>query len=108
MNETTPSALAAAVVEEELHLTLFELCRVCQVPEEQVHGWVDEGVLQPLGRSPVEWRFTGPALRRTRVAVRLSRDLELNSPGVALALELLEEIEELRGQLRRLAHGGRR
>ena len=41
------------------------------------------------------------AQRRARVAVRLTRDLELNTPGVALALDLLDEIHELRSQLAR-------
>jgi len=35
----------------------------------------------------------------------LTRDLEVNTPGVALALELLDEIAELRSQLARA--GGR-
>ena len=47
-----------------------------------------------------EWHFTGDALRRARLAVRLERDLELNLAGVALAVELIEEIEQLRRQLR--------
>jgi hypothetical protein len=29
--------------------------------------------------------------------MRLQRDLEINLPGVALALELLEELDRLRG-----------
>jgi chaperone modulatory protein CbpM len=107
-NQPVPTALGGAVVEDEIHLTLFELSRACRVPEERILGWVGEGLLEPTGESPPQWRFTGPALRRTRVAVRLTRDLDLNPPGVALALELLEEIESLRAQLRRLAGGGRR
>jgi chaperone modulatory protein CbpM len=39
-------------------------------------------------------------LRRARIAVRLERDLELNLAGVALALDLLEELEQLRQQLK--------
>ena len=108
MNETNRSALAGTVVEEEIHLTLIELCRVCHVPEEKVVGWVGEGVLEPIGASPPLWKFAGPALRRTRVAARLTRDLEVNTPGVALALDLLDEIESLRAQLRRVAGGGGR
>lgn len=103
---TTKPALAGAVVEEEIHLTLIELCRVCRVPEQQIHHWVDEGVLHPIGTAPPEWRFGGPALRRTRVAVRLSRDLELNAPGVAVVLDLLDQIESLQARLQRLSHGG--
>ena len=108
MNESMEPALAGTVVEEELHLTLVELSRVCNAPEEQIRSWVGEGVLEPAGGSPQEWRFAGASLRRTRVAVRLARDLELNTSGVALALDLLDEIEALRAQLRRLAGGGSR
>ncbi|HRP35895.1 MAG TPA: chaperone modulator CbpM, partial [Gammaproteobacteria bacterium] len=32
----------------------------------------------------------------TQVAMRLHHDLDVNLPGVALALDLLEEIERLR------------
>jgi len=106
MNSSIESVLAGPVVEEEIHLTLFELCRVCNVPEDQVRHWVGEGVLEPIGEAPHEWRFAGASLRRTRVATRLARDFELNPPGVALALDLLDEIESLRAHLRRLAGGG--
>ena len=36
---------------------------------------------------------------RARTALRLQRDLEINLPGVALALELLEELDRLRREL---------
>jgi chaperone modulatory protein CbpM len=105
---TAPSQpIAGPVVEEEIHLTLVELSRVCRVPESQLRGWVGEGAIEPIGREPEEWRFAGGALRRTRLASRLARDFELNASGVALALDLLDEIEELRARLRRLAGGGR-
>ena len=102
------SVLAGPVVEEEIHLTLVELCHVCNVPEDQGRHWVGEGVLEPRGEAPHEWRFAGGSLRRTRVATRLARDFELNPPGVALALDLLDEIEALRSHLRRLSGGGAR
>jgi chaperone modulatory protein CbpM len=91
-----------AIVEEEVHLTLVELCQACCAPEEHVIAWVFEGVLQPLGERPQEWRFTGQSLRRARLALWLTRDLEINPPGVALALDLLEELDALRAQLQRL------
>ena len=108
MKQAIESVLVGPVVEDEIHLTLVELCRVCNVPEDQVRHWVGEGVLEPIGRAPHEWRFAGESLRRTRVATRLARDFELNPPGVALALDLLDEIEALRAHLRRLAGGGAR
>jgi chaperone modulatory protein CbpM len=102
MKEQTRSLLQGAVVENELHLTLQELCRASQAPVEQIHVWVVEGILQPTGQAPQEWRFTGQSLRRARVAVRLTRDLEVNASGVAVALDLLDEIAALQAQLQHI------
>ena len=101
MSEVNTSTIQAAIVEEEIQLTLTQLCLACNVPEEQVMGWVLEGVIEPSGERPEDWRFTGQCLRRTRVAWRLTRDLELNSPGVSLALDLMDEIAALKALLRR-------
>jgi chaperone modulatory protein CbpM len=90
------------IVEEEIPLTLAELCQACFASEEYVMTWVFEGVLEPVGNAPQEWRFTGQSLRRARLALSLTRDLEVNSPGVALALDLLDEIAELKARLQRL------
>jgi len=101
MNETNRSIIQAPIVEEEIHLTLTQLCQACNVPEEQVMGWVLEGVIEPSGAGPQDWHFTGQSLRRVRVAWRLTRDLELNPAGVSLALDLLDEIAALKALLRR-------
>lgn len=96
------SYLHATVVEEETQMSLAELARACRAAEDQVRVWVVEGVLQPIGDTPQEWRFAGPALRRAKLAFTLTRELEVNTPGVALALDLMDEIESLRARLRRL------
>lgn len=93
--------LTATVVEEDAPMSLAELARACRAAEEQVHVWVVEGVLTPIGNSPREWRFSGPALRRARLAFTLTRELEINAPGVALALDLLDEIQALKASLLR-------
>ena len=82
--------MISTVVEEEVHLSLVELCRATRAPEDQVRVWVFEGVLEPIGESPREWRFTGPALRRARLALTLTREFEINAAGVALALDLIQ------------------
>ena len=102
MNQPTiSSALRGSVVEEEMELTTLELCRACHTSEQQIELWVFEGVLQPRGASRDSWRFGGDSLARIRVATRLMRDLELNTPGIALALDLLERIAELESRLAR-------
>jgi len=41
-------------------------------------------------------------LQRARTALRLTHDLELNAPGAALVLDLLDQIDTLRARLRRV------
>jgi chaperone modulatory protein CbpM len=89
------------VVAEEIHLTLVELCQACHVTEEFVIAWVFEGALVASGKAPNDWHFTGPSLRRAKLALWLTRDLEINPPGVALALDLLDEIANLQARLQR-------
>jgi len=98
------SPLTATLVDDDTPMTLAELARACRAAEEQVQVWVVEGVLQPSGQSPREWRFAGAALRRAKLAVTLTRDLEINAPGVAFALDLMDEIEALKTSL--LRRGG--
>jgi chaperone modulatory protein CbpM len=83
-------------------LSLAELCRACAVHADRILDLIDEGILEPKGADPRRWRFSGSNLQRARIAVRLQRDLDINLPGVALALDLLEEIDRLERQLRRL------
>jgi chaperone modulatory protein CbpM len=101
MNQTGVIFAEWPVVEESVHLTLVELCQACSAEEEHVVAWVHEGVLEPRGGSPENWRFSGESLRRARLALRLWRDLEINPPGVALALDLLDEIAALRVRMMR-------
>lgn len=94
--------MSGEVMEEEVELTLAELCQACRMPAEQVFDLVDEGVVEPVGRDPSSWRFRGISVRRVRCVQRLERDLGVNVAGAALALELLEELERLRNRLHRL------
>ncbi len=96
------SLLSGEVLEEEVELTLVELCRTCQLPSERLLELVEEGIVEPLGQDPEHWRFRGASVRRVRCALRLERDLGVNSAGAALALELLEELQSLRARLERL------
>lgn len=94
--------LSGEVLEEDVELTLAELCRVCQLPAERVVTLVEEGIVEPRGRDPARWRFQGVSVRRVRCAVRLERDLGVNVAGAALALDLLDELQLLRARLQRL------
>jgi len=101
MSEASSFSVQGSVVEEEIQFTLVELCRVCSATEGQIAALVSEGVLEPAGQRIEEWRFAGANLRRARVALRLTRDLEINAAGVALVLDMLDEIESLKARLAR-------
>ena len=88
-----------------MELTLAELCRACRLSAEEVLELVEYGVVEPRGRQPARWRFGGICVRRVHRAVRLQRDLDLNVAGAALALELLDELEQVQTRLRRLEQG---
>ena len=92
--------LGAFILEEQTGLTLADLCRACATRTELLVELVEEGVLSPSGEAPEVWRFTGVHLRHARVAIRLQRDLGVNPAGAALALQLMDELETLRGQLK--------
>ena len=98
MNQRT---LTGIVLDEQTELSLAELSQACSVSVEWVIELVDEGVLEPAGQRQERWRFSGTHLLRARTAVRLQHDLKINLAGVALALELMEEIETMRERLRR-------
>jgi len=94
--------LAGELLEEEVEFTLAELCSACGVPAERVLELVQEGIAEPVGGEYGNWRFRGVSIRRVHRAVRLERDLGVNVAGVALALDLLEELERLQRRLDRL------
>jgi chaperone modulatory protein CbpM len=94
--------LTGIIVEDEGELTLVQICRACSAHAEHIIELVEEGVLAPTGPEPRRWRFSGSQMRRATVALRLQRDLGVNLSGVALVLELLEELESLRARVRAL------
>lgn len=93
--------MRSELVDDHGGLSLGQLARLCQLSADQVLEFIEEGVIEPQGRDPINWRFTGVCIRRIRRARRLQQDLGVNRAGAALALDLLDEIETLRQHLRR-------
>lgn len=84
-------------MDEHVTFTLHEFCDACGIRRQLVAELVEEGVIEPAPRPDAEWQFHGHAVVRAKRALRLVRDLGVNLPGAALALDLLEEIERLNG-----------
>jgi len=100
---TTQDTLTCHIVDERATITLGQLCRSCGVHAEWVSLLVEQGVLEPTaGAQTRRWEFAATQLPRVHTAMRLQRDLELNASGVALAIELMDEIQSLRSRLNAL------
>ena len=93
---TIVAILSGEIVEQREPISLGELCQQYAVHAEWIVDLVDEGILEPQGEQQVQWRFSGECCRRISIVLRLQRDLGINLAGTALALELLDELRELR------------
>jgi len=98
--------LTGIILEEQARLSLRELCEACAVHVEFIAELVDEGVIDPVGYDKSHWCFSGTSLQRIRKAKHLQRDLGLNLAGVALALDLIDEVQQLRAQLESFSDTG--
>ena len=98
MKQTT---LTGILLDERTELSLSELSLACSSSTEWIIELVEEGALEPIGHEQAHWRFSGTSLAKARAAMRLHNDLKINLAGVALALDLIEEIETLRARLGR-------
>jgi chaperone modulatory protein CbpM len=90
------NVLVGQVLEDSYMVTLDELCRSCMVETETVTLLVGEGILEPKGVDIEQWQFSIGSLRRVKTVIHLQRDLGVNLAGAALALELLDQIAELK------------
>ena len=88
--------IRALLLDDSVELSLQEICAACRVSEELVVDIVAEGIVEPVGVDRAQWRFSGLAVARIQRVVRLQQEFDVNLPGAALALELLEEVERLR------------
>ncbi len=85
---------------EQTWLALDEFALACGVDRAFVVTLVDEELVRPA-RSVPEWRFGGAELARVRRIRRLQRDFDASLQSVAVILDLLDEVERLRGILGR-------
>lgn len=90
--------LLGQIVEEEITLTLDELSGACSVERTRIVELVEHGLLDAGGATSQQ--FSGDSLRKSLLALRLQRDLDINVAGASLVVELLERISKLEAQLR--------
>ena len=101
MPEKSQSAQTGTIVSNKAELTIDDLCSTCGLSREKIVTYIAEGVIEPSGDAAVEWRFSQTTVVEVHRARRLEHDLGLNEAGIALAFDLMSQIDDLK---RRLAH----
>jgi chaperone modulatory protein CbpM len=97
MNKDT--IVTGMLIEETTTFTFIQVCHKYHIPKELLIEMVEQGLFPDQPTDPDHIALDQKALRRIESAFRLHKDLGINLPGVALALELLEEIEQMRVEL---------
>ncbi|HDM36987.1 MAG TPA: MerR family transcriptional regulator [Candidatus Syntrophoarchaeum butanivorans] len=83
-------------------LSLDELCDICSLHPDLVRRYMEIGIITPDAEILDEPFFSGDTIRRLRKIQRIRRDLGVNLIGIEIILNLLDEIEELRREIRYL------
>jgi chaperone modulatory protein CbpM len=101
--------IQGVLLDEDTEFSLEEFCYACSSPTTWVVTLVEVGVLDPVNYQQISleeqthWKFSADSLKRARTAMRLQRDLGINEAGIALVLDLLEEIEVLESKVQKLS-----
>ena len=88
------------LMDEHTTISIIEVCQKLNVSEAMLHELYEHGLFE----QPIMTSINEKMLARIQSAARIQDDLGVNVPGVVLALELLDELEQLRQELSILQH----
>ena len=91
--------LVGVLIEETTTLSYSEVCHKYNIPEELLMEMMEYGLFFNKSTQIDKLTLNQKELRRIESAFRLHQDLGVNLPGVALALDLLEKIEQMDNEL---------
>ena len=90
---------------EDSWLTLEQVAAACSVEPAWLMRHIEEGLFPHAESVAGVWRFSGASLVRARRMRQMERDFEAVPELAALVADLLDEMDALRGQLRRVGLG---
>ncbi|MFC4258375.1 chaperone modulator CbpM [Marinobacter lacisalsi] len=101
---TTETIVSVELEDLDGTFTLREFCERGECHAEFIIKLVSYGIISPVEEADDarDWAFDLQALARLRKAQRLQRDLKINLPGLAMSLDLLDELRETRREVDRL------
>ncbi|MDP3706338.1 MAG: chaperone modulator CbpM [Legionellaceae bacterium] len=98
MSKTTITV--GVLVDEQHSVTFIDVCERQGIAEEALLELLEHGLLSEVKRPSKQLMFDLTMLNRIHSACRLHADLGINSPGIVLALELMDKLERLQSELR--------
>lgn len=93
------NTIVGVLIEETTIISFNEVCQKYQISKELLLEMVEYGLFSNKTDTTEQLQLNQKDLRTIESAFRLHRDLGINLPGVALALELLEKIDRLNDEL---------
>jgi chaperone modulatory protein CbpM len=80
--------------------TTKAICLYHKISNDILSDMVSWGIASPSGATPERWLFSQDDYDRIGSASRFNKDLDINIPGAAMALQLLEELDRMRREVR--------
>ena len=102
MKNDTVRVYEARIIEEEEPMTIIQICERCKLSKEEIIELIEEGIIYPKDKQNKSLSFSFDTIDRILKVKRLKRDMDLNMAGVALAVNLLDRIEELERKILRM------
>ena len=93
------NTITGVLIEEATFFSFNEVCIKYHIPKELLQEMVEFGLFSNKTTQIQQLQLSQKDLQKIESAFRLHRDLGINLPGVALALELLEQIDKLNNEL---------
>ncbi len=92
--------IEGVLIEETETFSYLEVCHKYNIPEELLSELMEYGLFSNKSSQLEQLKLNAKELHRIESAFRLHLDLGVNLPGVVLAIELLEKIEQLDNELK--------
>jgi chaperone modulatory protein CbpM len=89
------SSRRSVVFRTDTALPIHEICRAYGVERSLIVSMIEYGIVTPRQGELVE----GSDLARLCKAARLYKDLQVNVQGIAVILDLLDELESMRARI---------
>lgn len=96
---TERKMITGIIVDKTTRITFIEVCERYNIPKKDLADLIEYGIIEADVENFERSQFDFETLERIFSALRLKQDLGINTPGIALALELLDKIERIEQEI---------